>query len=97
MPNYALRFDAKFEIDLENAITYYEIRSKKVSMQFKQGVRKKLLSLKKSPLTGSVRYDDVRLARIERFPYAIHFTVDYSLRLVYIRALFSDFQDVNAV
>ena len=68
MPNYTLQFDAKFKIDLENAITDYEIKSKKVSMQFKQGVRKQLLNLKKSPLTRSVRYDDVRLARIERFP-----------------------------
>ncbi len=66
-------------------------------MQFKQGVRKQLLSLKKSPLTRSVRYDDVRLARIERFPYALHFTVDYSLKSVYVIALLSDFQDVNTL
>ena len=73
MALYRIRFHPRFINDLETAIAYYNEQSRKTGVQFKLSIKKQLIRIKANPYTRSVRYDDIRFARIEKFPYAIHY------------------------
>lgn len=47
----------------------------------------------KNPLSRSIRYDDVRFALLERFPYAAHYTIDKPTHTICIQAVLSDYQN----
>jgi mRNA-degrading endonuclease RelE of RelBE toxin-antitoxin system len=89
---YKLRFHPQFVTGLENSISFYCDRSKKTGARFKAGVRKQLNLIKSNPFIKSVRYDNVRFARIEGFPYAIHYTINEVNRLVLVHRILCDYQ-----
>ena len=94
MSIFSLWFHPKFVVGLETAIGYYDERSKKIGDKFAAGVRKQLKLIKKNPYTRSVRYDNIRFARIEKFPYAIHYSIDVDNNVVVHRIL-CDHQDAE--
>ena len=93
MAGYQLKFHPRFITELEGAIGYYNDKSLLVCKRFRSAIKKQLSQLKANPLNRSARYDDIRFARIEKFPYAIHFTIDKVQKVVLIHALLSDHQD----
>jgi mRNA-degrading endonuclease RelE of RelBE toxin-antitoxin system len=90
---YTLRFHPRFLTELDGAITYYNKRSKSTDSRFRSAIKKQLDLLKKAPHTRSIRYDDVRFARIEKFPYAIHYSIDHANNCVLVHSLLCDYQD----
>ncbi|MES2703794.1 MAG: type II toxin-antitoxin system RelE/ParE family toxin [Bacteroidota bacterium] len=93
MAIFRLRFHPGFITQLEAAITYYSEKSGSIGNRFKQATAKELALLKKNPLARSKRYDDIRFARIDKFPYAIHYSVDALNNEVLIHSLLNDHQD----
>ena len=95
MALYYLRFHPGFIDELENAITYYNEQSKTIAAKFRGAVKKQLNLIKKNPLSRSVRYDDIRFARIDKFPYAIHYSIDIANNCVLAHSLICDYQNPN--
>ncbi len=93
---YLLGFHPGFISELEKAILYYSSESGKLAEKFKIATRKQLTGLKRNPHLRAVRYADVRFARIEKFPYAIHYSIDDTRKEVYIYALLSDYQNPDS-
>ncbi len=62
-------------------------------MRFRASVKKQLTALKINPHTRTIRYDDIRFARIEKFPYAIHYSIDAGNKIVLVHSLLSDYQN----
>jgi hypothetical protein len=50
-------------------------------------------AVKARPLSRSFRYDDVRFAVVDRFPYAAHYTVDQTAKVIKIQAILAFAQD----
>ncbi len=90
---YKLKFHPKFIPELEVAIRYYEGQSVSAASKFRSAAKKQLNLIKKNPLTQTIRFDDIRFARLEQFPYAIHYSIDKINRWVLIHSLSSDYQD----
>src|ERR1035438_10396764 len=90
---YKLRFHPQFVQGLETAIAYYDAQSIKVGAKFKSATNKQLKLIKKNPHSRSIRYDNVRFARIDKFPYAIHYTIDTHNNCVLVHNIFCDYQD----
>jgi hypothetical protein len=88
-----LKFHPRFFDELEIAIAYYNELSKSTGLRFRSATKKQLGLLKKNPHTRSVRYDDIRFARIEKFPYAIHYSIDLANNRVLVHSLLCDFQN----
>lgn len=53
------------------------------------------LYIKQYPKAVATRYDDIRTAVLDTFPYIIHFTIDDHKKLVVISAVLSASRDPN--
>ena len=62
-------------IDLQNGIDYYKTISPTVVEKFLMAVKNTFAELKRNPFY-QVRYDNVRMRTVKRFPYVLHFAVN---------------------
>ena len=93
MRSFHLKFHPGFVHELETAIKYYNEQSGNLGKRFRSATQKQLTLLKKNPHTRSVRYDDIRFARIEKFPYAVHYSIDSTNNCVLVHSLLCDYQN----
>jgi hypothetical protein len=70
---YSLKFTPEARADVKEAAQYYNDQLPGLGKRFKTEVKKQLKLLKQNPFTSSVRYSQVRLAVLNRFPYSIHY------------------------
>jgi mRNA-degrading endonuclease RelE of RelBE toxin-antitoxin system len=96
MSLYRLKFHPDFVNELDAAINYYSEKSATIVKRFKQATKQQLTLLRKSPFTYSERYDDIRFARIAKFPYAIHYSIDPENKEVLVHAFLCDYQNPDA-
>jgi hypothetical protein len=61
--------------DIVEAFAWYEERSIGLGHEFLRAVRVGLRAIERTPLQFSVAVDDVRRARLRRFPYSIYFII----------------------
>jgi len=73
--------------DIKEAAYWYNQRKKGLGKRFTQQIRQKINFLKTAPYVTAVRYDDVRTAIPDVFPYMIHYTIDKSAKLIIITAV----------
>lgn len=73
---FQLIFTVEAKNDVKTAASYYDAKLKGLGKRFKTEVKRQLTLLKQNPYTRSTRYDYVRLAVIDKFPYSIHYTID---------------------
>jgi len=61
--------------EIKNIIDYYNSLSARLSKRFKQHFLAAIKALKNNPNYNTYRYDEVRFATIDKFPYAAQYTV----------------------
>jgi len=93
MASYKLRFHPLFVDELEAAISYYNGHSRVAGIRFRSGVKKQLQLIRKNPQLKSVRYDDIRFAQIDKFPYSIHYSISKVDNCLFVQTLLCDYQD----
>lgn len=93
MPRFKLAFSPESLLEIERIISFYNDASEGLGERFKKHLLKELASIKKSPFTRSVRYDNVRFAVIKKFPYAAHYTIEEKHSIVKIQAVLGFSQD----
>lgn len=74
--SYKLRISEFAELDLLDAMIWYEEQRGGLSNEFELSVDAALSLIERSPLGFQIRYDDVRIAFTNRFPYGIHFSIE---------------------
>lgn len=72
---YKLRILEAADRDIAEAIQVYEIVRKGLSMDFELCLEEGYADILRLPLGYQVRYKDVRIKFIRRFPYGIHYRV----------------------
>jgi len=75
------------------AAKWYNKRQNGLGRRFTLEVRKKIKFIKQYPVSIAIRYDGIRTAVLDVFPYMIHFTVDPQNKLVIIIAILSTHRD----
>ena len=88
---YQLVFSPEAKTDVKSAAAYYDDKLPGLGKKFKNEVKRQLAQLKQNPYTRSIRYDSVRLAVIDKFPYSIHYTT--TERKVTIHAIICDYRN----
>jgi len=73
--------------DIRGAALWYNKRSKGLGKKFTVEVRKKVLFIRQNPLAANLRYDNMRTAVLNVFPFMIHYTIDESNNTVIISAI----------
>jgi plasmid stabilization system protein ParE len=62
-------------LDIEEAAFWYHQRDSDVAVRFVDEARHAMYAAAKNPLHFSVRFEDVRRARLRHFPHSVFFTV----------------------
>lgn len=82
--SYSIITTANARLDVQEAISWENRRSEGLAVRFLENLEKKLLIVARSPYIYAIRYENVRCALTDVFPYLIHFTIDDSHQQVII-------------
>lgn len=73
---YKLIIAPKALKDIDKATEYYFDIQKKLAKRFTKDLKDQTKYVHKNPLHIQVRYDNIRIAHLKKFPYSIHFTIE---------------------
>jgi hypothetical protein len=62
--------------DIKEAAHWYNERQRGLGRRFTQQVRQKVNFIRQNPKAVAKRYDNVRTAILDVFPYMVHFVLD---------------------
>lgn len=79
--------------DIKEAATWYNSRRKGLGKRFTSQIRKKVNFISQNPRAVAIRYDNIRTAVLDVFPYMIHYSIDENEKLVIIAAVLHTSQD----
>ena len=88
---FQLIFTPEAQVDVKSTASYYDSKLQGLGKKFKNEVKRQLTLLKQNPNTRSVRYENVRLAVIDKFPYSIHYTIHK--KHVIVHAIICDYRN----
>jgi plasmid stabilization system protein ParE len=73
--NYSLLILPLAEQDIREINFNYKLVNKSLAKKFNNSLKKEVGIIHKNPHLYQVRYDDLRMAKIDKFPYVIHFEI----------------------
>ena len=73
--SYTLVVRPEAESDIEEALGWYESQSEGLAADFLQAVEEGLRKIQESPLSYQVVREQIRRARLRRFPYSLMYRV----------------------
>lgn len=76
---------------IKDITTWYNKEKKGLGKRFKDNLKAELQQVKKNPFARATRYDDIRFAIPDKFPYAAHYTIEENT--IIIHAVFAFKQD----
>ena len=85
--SYQILIDPLARIDMDKSIAWYNEQQPKLGKQFYRKVQSAVDLIKKSPYSFAIRYQDTRMAPVEKFPFRIHYTIDEEKRVIPILAV----------
>ena len=73
--------------DIKESAEWYESKQKGLGKRFVFHIRKKLNRIKQSPLIYATRYDDIKTAVLDVFPFMIHYSIDDKDAVIIVSAV----------
>jgi hypothetical protein len=89
--NYKIVIIDEVKVDFKKSLNWYKDINPKLAKKFNLSFKECLALLKKNPQHFQIRYADVRIILINKFPYLIHFTV-YE-KLIVSKAIYHSSRD----
>ena len=89
--DYNLMTSARSEMDLEKVIKYYCTIRKDLARQFLSELRITTAFIQKNPMKIQIRYANVRVVFLDKFPYGVHYL--FKNRTVTILSILHTSQD----
>jgi plasmid stabilization system protein ParE len=74
--------------DISDAVTWYESKQKGLGKLFVEEIRSKVLFIRNNPKTTTIKYDDIRCAILDVFPFMVHYTIDELQKTIIVVAVF---------
>lgn len=72
---YKISTSPKVKNSVDLALFWYKEISTKVAKKFEKELRKTYSYIEKNPYQFQVRYDNIRIAFLKKFPFGIHYVV----------------------
>lgn len=69
------KFHPDFPDDLGEALGYFDKYSVETGNRMRDAIRDRIQLIVENPLIFSIVYDDIRVARLPKYPYSIHYRV----------------------
>ena len=86
--HFYLKIDVDALNDIQETFEWYEIQLKGLGIRYKAQVKKQINSLKKDPYLFSIKYNEIRCMKIEKFPFLIHYLINENINVVTVFAVF---------
>jgi len=93
MVKYKLVVTPKAIIEIQDAIDYYNSKKESLGRRFFDEMERQLNAISKNPQYRSIRYDSIRMARFNKFPYAIHYEIQQEK--IIVNAVLCDYRNRN--
>jgi hypothetical protein len=81
--------------DLQEIIGYYNERKAYLGNEFYYLAVKQLKTLEQDALLYQIRYEDIRCLQVPRFPFMIHYSIDFEQNKVYVHGIINTSRDSN--
>jgi plasmid stabilization system protein ParE len=79
--------------DIREAAKWYNKKSQGLGKRFTAEIREKVRFIRQNPTASNVRYDDVRTAVLNIFPYMVHYTIDEHSKTIVVSAVLHTSRD----
>jgi len=74
--------------DIQDATDWYNFKQKGLGKRFTSEIRTRILLIRKHPKLSAIRYDEIRTAVLDKFPFMIHYQVEDSTKTIIVSAVF---------
>lgn len=85
---FQLKIDTDVSNDIQETFEWYELRLKGLGLRYKTQAKKQINSLKKDPYLFSIKYNEIRCKKIEKFPFLIHYLINEKTNVITVFAVF---------
>lgn len=79
--------------DIREAAKWYNKQQNGLGKRFTAEVREKVHFIRQNPKASNIRYNSVRTAVLNMFPFMIHFTIDEKSKTIIISAVLHTSRD----
>ena len=86
--HFQLKIDTDALNDIQETFEWYELQLKGLGLRYKTQTKKQINSLKKDPYLFSIKYNEIRCRKIEKFPFLIHYLINENINVVTVFAVF---------
>jgi hypothetical protein len=93
MKRFTVLFSKQSIIDIEEAIVFYNEQQRGLGNTFHTDFEKTYKSIIINPYFASVKYDNVRCATLNKFPFSVHYIVDDTTLSVLIVSVFNTWKE----
>jgi plasmid stabilization system protein ParE len=91
--NYKSKLLRQVKNDIREAAKYYNLQQKGLGLRFLKEVNSRVATIGKQPKSFQIRYREVRMALLKKFPYTIHYLLDEESKQIIILAVFHHAKD----
>lgn len=89
--NYKIILFAEAKRDIRETAAWYNDKQSGLGKRFTAAVKNEIAIIRQNPFLYEIRYDDIRTALIDTFPYLIHFDIINST--VFVKAVYHTSRD----
>ncbi len=82
--------------DINEAAIWYNGRQKGLGRRFSGQVREKVRYICENPKSVPIRYDEIRTAVLDVFPFMIHYAIDEGQKVVVVTGVFHTSRDPSS-
>lgn len=79
--------------DIQEAATWYNKQQEGLGKRFTAEIREKVHFIRQNPKALNVRYDGVRTAVLNMFPFMVHYTIDEKNKAIIISSVLHTSRD----
>jgi ParE toxin of type II toxin-antitoxin system, parDE len=76
------------KLDIKENAFWYNSKNKNLGNEFLFEIRKTVNYIVEFPLAFPIKYDDIRVAQVDVFPYSIHYYFDEPENTIFITCVF---------
>ena len=73
--DYIVSISKQAEKDLREAFLWYAEKKPRLGFLFKDFLETAISSIKQNPLKSQIRYKNIRIRFLNKFPFGIHYTI----------------------
>lgn len=86
--SYIIKFEKNSLFDFNEGIAYYKLISEILSERFYNEFWKCVENLKENPYAYQIRYLNIRIIKVNSFPFTIHFLIENDI--IYVQRVLHD-------